>query len=97
MKKNCFLQPSSSSDSHPTVGPTAAPSLASRVDSAKKKVDKKSTALLKENKKRRVSAVKLVDERKAVENTVDEFHDCIDELRSELSDAKLAERGLKRA
>ena len=60
------------------------------MDNAKKKVHEKATALLAENKKRRASAVKLEDERKAVDKTVDEFHDCIDELRAELSDAKLA-------
>ena len=53
-------------------------------------VNEKATALLAEKKKRRASAVELVDERKAVKNTVDEFHDWIDELHAELSDAKLA-------
>ena len=76
--------------SHRTVAPTAAPSLAYRVDNAKKKVDENAAALLAEKKKRRSSAVKLSDERNAVDKTVDEFHDCIEELHSELSYAKLA-------
>ena len=67
------------------------------MDNAKKKVKEKATALLVENKKRRASAVKLEDERKAVENTVNEFHDCIDELHAELSDAKLTEKEAKKS
>ena len=90
MTHHWFLQPSSSSDSHRTVAPTAAPSLASRVYNAKKKVDEKVTDLLAEKKKRRAIAVKLADERKAVEKTMDEFHDWIDELHAELSDSKLS-------
>ena len=65
------------------------------MDNAKKKADEKSTALLAENNKRRASAVKLADERKAVDKTVDEFHKWIDELHSELSDSKLAEKEAK--
>ena len=34
----------------------------------------------------------LEDERKAVDETVDELHDWIDELHAELSDTKLAEK-----
>ena len=68
---------------------TAAPSLVSRVDNAKKKVDEEATALLAEKKKRHASALKLADERKVVDKTVDEFHDWIDELHSELFGAKL--------
>ena len=60
------------------------------MDNAKKKDDEKATALLAENKKRRASAVKLTDERKAVEKKVDEFHDWIDELHADLSDAKFS-------
>ena len=81
--------------SHRTVAPNYAPPLSSRVDNAKKKVDEKAMALLAEKKKRCASAVNLADERKAVEKTVDEFHDCIDELHAELSDAKLAEKEAK--
>ena len=92
MLHHCFIQPSSSSESHRTVAHTAAPSLASRVDNAKKKVDEKTTALLAEKKKWRASAVKLADGSNAVDKTVDEFHDWIYELYSELSDAKLAEK-----
>ena len=66
------------------------------MDNANKKVDEKATALLAEKKKRRASAVNLTDERKAVEKTVDEFHDWIDELHAELSDAKLAEKEAKK-
>ena len=62
------------------------------MDNANKKVDEKATALLTEKKKRRASAVKLADERKAVDKTVDEFHDWVDELHAKLSDAKLAEK-----
>ena len=39
--------------------------------------------------------MKLADERKAVDKTVDELHDWIDELHAELSDAKLAEKEAK--
>ena len=60
------------------------------MDNAKKKVDEKSTALLAEKNKQCASAVKLSDEIKAVENTVNEFHDWIDELHADLSDTKLA-------
>ena len=60
------------------------------MENAKKKVDEKATALFAEKKKGLESAVKLADERKAVDKTVDEFHDWIDELHCELSDAKLA-------
>ena len=67
------------------------------MDNAKKKVDEKATALLAEKKKRRASAVKLVDERNTVEKTVDEFDNCIDELHAELSDAKLAEKEAKKS
>ena len=66
------------------------------MDNAKKKVDEKATDLLAEKKKRRASAVKLAYERKAVDKKVDEFHDWIDELHAELSDAKLAEKDAKR-
>ena len=65
------------------------------MENTKKKVDEKATALLAEKKKGRASALKLADERKAVYKTVDEFHDWIDELHSELSDAKLAEKEAK--
>ena len=58
------------------------------MDNAKKKVYEKATVLLAEKNERRESAVKLADERKAVEKTVDEFHDWIDELHAEISDAK---------
>ena len=61
MLHHCFLQPFFSSDSHRTVAHTAATSLASRVENAKKKVDEKSTALLAENKKRRASKLNLED------------------------------------
>ena len=64
---------------------------------AKKKVDEKSTSLLAEKNNQRAKAVKLADERKAVENTVDEFHDWIDELHAEFSDAKLAEKEAKKS
>ena len=37
--------------SHRTVAPTASPSIESRADNAKKKVDEKATALLAEKKK----------------------------------------------
>ena len=67
------------------------------MDNAKKKVDEKDTALFAEKKKRRASAVKLADERKNVDKTVDEFHDWIDELHAELSDAKLTEKEAKRS
>ena len=67
------------------------------MDNAKKKVNEKATALLTEKDKRNASALKLADERKAVEKTVDEFHDCIDELHDELSDAKLAEKEAKKS
>ena len=62
------------------------------MDNAKKNFDEKAMDLLAENKKRRVRAVKLADERKAVDKTVDEFYDWVDELHAELSDAKLAEK-----
>ena len=65
------------------------------MDNTKNKVDEKATALLAEKKKRSASAVNLADERKAADKTVDEFHDWIDELHSELSDEKLAENRLK--
>ena len=97
MLHHCFLQPSSSFDSHRTVAPTAAPSLASRVDNAKKKVDEKAKALLAEKKKRCASAVNLEDKIKAVDKTVDEFHDWIDELHADLSDTKLAEKEAKKS
>ena len=64
---------------------------------SKKKVDEKATALLVEKKKRRSSAVKLSDERNAVDKTVDEFHEWIYELHADLSDAKLAEKEAKRS
>ena len=67
------------------------------MDTAETKVNEKATALLAEKKKQRACAVKLADERKAVEKTVDEFHDWIDELHAEFSDAKLAEKGAKRS
>ena len=67
------------------------------MENAKKKVNKKATALLAENKKRRASAVNLADERNEVEKTVDEFQDWIDELHAELSDAKLAEKEAKKS
>ena len=67
------------------------------MDNAEKKVDEKATALLAEKKKRRASAVKLKDERKSVDKIVDEFHDWIDELHAELSDAKLAEKEAKKS
>ena len=41
--------------------------------------------------------MKLADERKAVDKTVDEFHDWIDELHADLSDAKLAEKEAKKS
>ena len=65
------------------------------MENSKKKVDEKATALLAEKKKRRASGVKLADKIKAVEKTVYEFHDWIDELHAELSDAKLAEKEAK--
>ena len=65
------------------------------MDNTKRKVYEKATALFAEKKKRRASAVKLADERKAVYKTVDEFHDWIDELHAELSDAQLSEKRLK--
>ena len=67
------------------------------MDNEKKKVDEKATALLAEKKKRCASAVNLADERKAVDKTVDEFHDWIDELHAELSDAKLSEKEAKKS
>ena len=67
------------------------------MDNANNKADKKATALLVEKKKRHTSAVNLADERKAVEKTVDEFHDWIDELHAELSDEKLAEKEDKKS
>ena len=67
------------------------------MDNAKKKVDEKATALLAEKKKQCASAVKPADERTAVEKTVDEFHDWVDELHAELSDAKLAEKEAKKS
>ena len=67
------------------------------MDNAKKKVNEKATALLAEKKKRHESTVKLADERKAVDKTVDEFHDWIDELHAELSDAQLAEKEAKKS
>ena len=67
------------------------------MDNAKKKVNEKATALFVEKKKRRASAVKLADEIEAVEKTVGEFHDWIDELHADPSDAKLAEKEAKRA
>ena len=45
------------------------------MENTKKKVDEKATALLAEKKKGRAIALKLADERKAVDKTVDEFHD----------------------
>ena len=66
MLHHLFIHPFSSSDSHRTVAPTADPSLAFRVDNAKKKVDDKAMALLVEKKKQRASAVNLADKRKAV-------------------------------
>ena len=48
------------------------------------------TAPIAEKKKRHASAVKLADERKPVEKTVDECHDWIDELHAEISDERLA-------
>ena len=39
----------------------------------------------------------LADERKDVEKIVNEFHDWIDELHAELSDAKLAEKEAKKS
>ena len=62
------------------------------MDNAKKKVNEKAMALFAEKKKHHASVVKLADERKAFEKTADEFHNCIDELHAELSDAKLAEK-----
>ena len=66
------------------------------MDNAKKKVDEKAMALFAEKKKQHASAVNMEDEIKAVDKTVDEFHDWIDELHAELSDAKLAEKDAKR-
>ena len=65
------------------------------MENVKKKVDEKATALLAEKKKRRASAVKLANEIKAVDKIVDEFHDWIDELHSEITDAKLEEKEAK--
>ena len=67
------------------------------MENAKKKVDEKATSLLAEKKKRHSSAVNLADERKAVDKTANEFHDWIDELHSELSDANLAEKEAKKS
>ena len=67
------------------------------MDNAKKKVDKKVTALIAEKKKRRASAVKLADERKSVDKTVDEFNVWIDELHAKLYDENLAEKEARKS
>ena len=59
-------------------------------------LDRKSLDVLEEKQKRRAAVAREVDRRKAVENTVDELYDWIDELHEELRDAKSVMRAAKK-
>ena len=60
------------------------------------KLDKKSLDVLEEKQKRRVAVAREIERRKAVENTIDELYDWIDELDEEVRDAKSVLRVAKK-
>ena len=60
------------------------------------KLDTMSGEVLEEKKKRRAAVAREVERRKAVENTVDELYNWIDELDGELRDAKSVMRTAKK-
>ena len=60
------------------------------------KLDRKSLDVLEEKQKRRAAVGREIERRNAVENTVDELYDWIDELDEELRDAKSIMRAAKK-
>jgi hypothetical protein len=58
------------------------------LDDSKNKIDDKDQSILREKSKRRAEVAVTVEKRKAVEKTVDDLHDWVDELHVELLDAK---------
>ena len=59
------------------------------MDNLKKKLDEKNEVIHGEKQKRRAESVTESEKRKAVEATVDELHEWIDELHVELPEAKI--------
>ncbi len=60
------------------------------------KLDQKSLNVLEEKQNRRAIVARKIEKRKAVENTVDELYDWIDELHEELRNAKYVMRAAKK-
>ena len=62
-----------------------------------KLLDQKDIQLLEEKQKRRLDVEKEVSKRKAVEKTVDEMYDWVDELHCEINDSKLELKDYKKS
>jgi hypothetical protein len=63
-----------------------------RLDNLKNKIEEKDALLLREKLKRRADVARAVDKRKAMEKTLKDLHEWVDELHGELLHAKASAR-----
>jgi len=62
------------------------------LDNTKNKIEEKDALILREKLKRRADVARAVDKRKAMEKTLEDLHEWVDELHGELLDAKASAR-----
>ena len=63
-----------------------------RLDNIKNKIEEKDALILREKLKRRADVARAVDKRKAMEKTLEDLHEWVDELHGELLHAKASAR-----
>ena len=63
-----------------------------RLDNIRNKIDYKDALILREKLKRRADVARAVDKREAMEKTLKDLHEWVDELHGKLLDAKASAR-----